>query len=236
VDLCVYEEQVLMNVTADAIVNILAGADAPLSSLAVAKALRTSQTKKVVGVLTCLVREETLERVGRQYRLRDPGSYDVPLVTGQGTRRTLLPTDKQAIAAGGRRKEVAKRAKLAKQDTAGGVNVFEDELPDLITVKPLFSPDEIRTLEQADRQGDEAKPITTLEEIEAKVDENKARDQRIRNAIERLKCKASQQVEPVSDLNFKIEILDGLGGTDADLVGVMKMIVADLRRLDALAV
>lgn len=115
-------------ITADAVVNVLAGADAPLSSSAVAKALRTSQTKKVVGVLTTLVRQETLVRVGSQYKLRDPGRYDAPLATSQGTRRTLLPTNKLEIAAGERRKAVAKLAS-SRKDSPASDKTDSAELP-----------------------------------------------------------------------------------------------------------
>ncbi len=221
-----------MTITADAVVNVLAGADTPLSSSAVAKALKTSQTKKVVGVLTSLVRQETLERVGSQYRMRDAGSYDVPLATGRGTRRTLLPTDTQAIAAGERRKAAAKLASSRKDRPArkpgeyrASLTLSDEEKEEILRV-----PDDVFQTRTAD------KPVTKLEEIEQIVDENKARDQRIRDAIERLKCKASQQVEPVADMNSKIEILDVLGSTDEELWEVLKSVIADLRRLDALAV
>lgn len=233
-----------MAITADEIVNVLAGADAPLSSVAVASALKTSQTRRVVSVLTDLVREETLERVGSQYRLRDAGSHDVPGYT-TSTRRTLLPTDKQAIKAGERRKAVAKLAS-SRKDSQHSDKTEVAELPSPpVEKKTAQKPaQEVSGLPNGTIPVDKShentvkpvdKPVTKLEEIEQMVDENKARDQRIRNAIERLKEKSSQKIAPVADMNFKIEILDGLGGTDADLVEIMRQIVADLRRLDALA-
>lgn len=67
------------------------------------------------------------------------------------------------------------------------------------------------------------------------MDENKARDQRIRDAIERLKRKAEPPaVEPVSDIGLKLEILEAICRSDQDL-HIANDIAADLMRLDELA-
>ena len=77
--------------------------------------------------------------------------------------------------------------------------------------------------------------VMTLEKAERQADEEKARDQRIRDAIQRLKRKPNFEVNPVDNLEFKIEILDGIGSADADLWDVLKDIIRDLRWLQALA-
>jgi len=78
-------------------------------------------------------------------------------------------------------------------------------------------------------------PITSLEDAEQAADTIKERDQRIRDAVQRLKVKANFKVDPVDRLEFKIEILDGLGSSDPDLWDVLKDVIADLRRLDELS-
>ena len=251
-----------MTITADVIIDVLAGADQPLTSTAVAKLLKTSQTRKVISLLTDLVREEALERTnGGKYKLRDAGSYDAPSYS-TATRRTLLPTDKQAIAAGERRKAVAKLAS-SREDSP----VSDDIPPNPLAIpQPVIEtaqkpaqevsalPNGTIPVDKSNVFGDKVvdnfaekletnvakliltdPPITTLEAIEAKVDEEKDRDQRIRDAIDRLKRKATMEVAPVDILEFKIEILDGIGSTDEDLLVLMSEIVRDLRRLDALA-
>jgi len=232
-------------ITADRVVDILAAADEPLGSRAVMHSLGTQNRGKVVSVLTDLVRQETLEQVKGKYRLRDAGQYHNPGRSLE-TRREPLETDTEAKKAKERRADTAKAAARAKDSAAEAANIPPWlPSPPMEKITPDSESGEVSTLpnrtipvdKSAEHTGQSVdKPVTKLEEIEQMVDENKARDQRIRDAIERLKCKASQQVEPVADMNFKIEILDGLGGTDADLVEIMRLIVADLRRLDALAV
>jgi len=319
-------------ITADMVVNILAAADEPLGSRAVMHSLGTQNRGKVVSMLTDLVRQETLEQVKGKYRLRDPGRYDTTPDPGQGTRRTLLPTDKQAIAAGERHKaaekakkrqaDTAKMAVSAKDSAAEAENVppwlpsppVDEMTPDSDSGKGSGLPNGTIPVDKSELQTDQsvdkanpvksksvikrlvvqqAKPVTTLEEIEAKVeaksakerkqrilqefwnfkspsgvvevsevdpelqrlkavephtifdeadyieakvDENNARDQRIRDAVQRLKIKANFRVEPVDRLQFKIEILHDIASSDPDLWEVLKDVITDLRRLDELSV
>ena len=101
-----------MLATVGNVTDIYAKAEDPLGSMEVAVLLKTPWIKQVVSVLTCLVQDETLERSpGGKYQLKAPRRYDAPLSTSQGTRRTLLSTNTQEIAAGERRKEVARKKK-----------------------------------------------------------------------------------------------------------------------------
>ena len=77
--------------------------------------------------------------------------------------------------------------------------------------------------------------VMTLEKAEQAVDEEKARDQRIRDAVDRLKAKSSREIKPVSQLELKIEILDGIGLSDEDLWDVLHDVINDLQRLEELA-
>jgi CRISPR/Cas system-associated endonuclease Cas3-HD len=80
--------------------------------------------------------------------------------------------------------------------------------------------------------------IASLEEIEAKVDEEKARDQRIRDAIERLKRRAEKadiEIAPVNELILKVNVLTELCEIEDGLSEILSSIASDLRRLDGLA-
>ena len=80
--------------------------------------------------------------------------------------------------------------------------------------------------------------VMTLEKAERQADEEKARDQRIRDAIAGLKRKAKRaemNIEPVADFHFKLEVLDGIGQIDPAIVDILGDIIRDLRRLQALA-
>ena len=200
------------NLTAESIISTLADAGQAMPSRAIANALGVEHIGKVRALLTELVHDETVERAkGGKYQLKDAGSYEVP-TRSANVMREILPTNTAAIKARERRKAMEKQNAVA----AGASIDFEGVSGDTV----LFTPPK----------------ITSLEDAEQAADEEKARDQRIRDAVERLKLKSNFRVEPVDNLEFKIEILDGIGSADADLWEVLRDVIADLRRLDELSV
>lgn len=235
-----------MDVNPDAVIELLADADEPLSSTEIMRGLGFDQRGKLVSMLQRLVSDETLEKKrGGKYALRDPGDYDFQssLV---GTRRELLPTDKVAIAANARRKERDKQAARRNLKPSEAEKTHEElDRPQISKKTPENGSGKVSALPNGTIPVDKFdlhtvqsvdNPVTTLEEIEAKVAEEKARDQRIRDAVDRLKRRATFRAEPVKNLDFKIEILDGIGASDADLWDVLKEIIEDLRRLDDISV
>jgi len=217
------------NLTAESIISTLADAGQPMPSRAIANALGAEHIGKVRALLTELVHDETVERAkGGKYQLRDAMVHEA-WPRGSSCGRETLPTDKVAIKARKKRKEkakvpVARKAMIAAKSEKYGasMNVTPEEIGVEIPnncVTPAAVVVEVMTLEKAERA----------------VDEHRARDQRIRDAVQRLKCKANFKVDPVDNLEFKIEILDGLGSADADLWEVLKDVITDLRRLNELS-
>jgi len=207
------------NLTAESIISTLADAGQPMPSRAIANALGAEHIGKVRALLTELVHDETVERAkGGKYQLRDAMVHEA-WPRGSSCGRETLPTDKVAIKARKKRKE---KAKVLSEKYGDSMNVTPEEIGVEIPnncVTPAAVVVEVMTLEKAERA----------------VDEHRARDQRIRDAVQRLKCKANFKVDPVDNLEFKIEILDGLGSADADLWEVLKDVITDLRRLNELS-
>ena len=205
------------NLTAESIISTLADAGQAMPSRAIANALGVEHIGKVRALLTELVHDETVERAkGGKYQLKDAGSYEVP-TRSANVMREILPTNTAAIKARERRKE---KTKVVEVEPYRETNVEGAIVDGVAGDTVLFTPPKINSLEDAEQA----------------ADEEKARDQRIRDAVERLKLKSNFRVEPVDNLEFKIEILDGIGSADADLWEVLRDVIADLRRLDELSV
>jgi len=178
----------------------------PISMRAIQRKLGIEHVGKLSSMLSELTRGEQIKRESGRYVL-NTGKYENPGRSLQ-TRKERLPTDKAAVVAKEKRKL---KNNMLKSEYVG------TEIP--TSVDPYHTLDEIASLEDAEQAAD------TIKE----------RDQRIRDAVDRLKVKANFRVEAVDRLEFKIEILDGLGSADADLWDVLKDVIADLRRLDELS-
>lgn len=225
------------NLTTETIISALADAGQPMPSRAIANALGIDHIGKVRALLMELVHDETVERAkGGKYQLRDAGTYEAP-TRSANVRRELLPTNKAAIRKRVKRKEKANvvehKTNVLKEEYSGSAHSV-----DPYGASMNVTPEEIGVEIPNNREIPEqvAVKITTLEDAEQAADEEKARDQRIRDAVQRLKSKANFEVKPVDNLEFKIEILDGIGSADADLWDVLKEIVSDLQRLEEISV
>lgn len=123
----------------------------------------------------------------------------------------------------------------------------EDEIPDnelktlpAVLVKELRPSIKARHAELLGKPAPAARAVPQAHQIPpvpAAPQEPQAgdRDSRIKNAIQRLKRKANQVVEPVDELEYKLELLQELETVDGALREIMVSIQQDLRRLDSLS-
>jgi len=197
----------------DEIISIYAGAADKLRSIDVAHLLGESHvTDDIRQAHARLVAEGTLLKFGRYYSLADSPQHEFP--TTSGVRHEKLSTDSGHTAA---------PSDVSSPDWARPKTTK--------TPKPLKQ--EKKTMITSPKPSDQE--IVPKKEPAKELSERTIREQqenKVREALERLKQKASRVVTGVKGIHIKIDVLKAIGETDPELFSVCQSMIADLETLD----